>query len=137
MCHTTGVDGADQNPTTPPSTLMLGGWLTTICDSIPGDLMPSSDLLGHWACMWCTDIHVGKTPTSIKKLKFKLENVIETDYTHYTKEWHKQTMSILSCDPCHLGGVPRRQISTFFLCTEILRIMTSSFNIPSGMGLSV
>lgn len=102
-----------------------------------GVLMPLSGLLRAPAYIWCTDIHVGKTPMSIKKLKFKLENVIETNYTHYTKEWHKQTMSILSCDPCHLGGVPRRQISTFFLCTEILRTMTSSFNIPSGLGLSV
>lgn len=62
--------------------------------------------------------------------------MIETNYTHYTKKkWHKQTISILSCDPCHLSGVPRRQISTFFLCTEILRTMASSFDVPSGLGL--
>lgn len=47
-----------------------------------GVLMPLSGLLRAPAYMWYTDIHVGKTPMSIKK--FKLENVNQL-YTLYKR----------------------------------------------------
>jgi hypothetical protein len=33
---------------------------------VPKDLILSSDILGHKACTWYTDIHAGKTPIHIK-----------------------------------------------------------------------
>lgn len=33
------------------------------------NLMPSSDLFRYQAYMWCTDIHIYKTPLYINKLK--------------------------------------------------------------------
>ena len=41
-------------------------WLATICNSSSSCLMLSSDLCGHQACMWCTNIHVGKIFIRIK-----------------------------------------------------------------------
>lgn len=33
---------------------------------VPGDPMPSYGLCMYQACMWCTDMNVGKTPIHIK-----------------------------------------------------------------------
>ena len=38
--------------------------------SVPGDLMPSSDLQWHWALVWYTYIHASKTLTHIKQIIF-------------------------------------------------------------------
>ena len=44
---------------------------------VPGDLMLSSDLCGYQACMWCTDIHAGKTFTYMTKSSQVVLNAIQ------------------------------------------------------------
>ena len=45
-----------------PEDWLLTQKLTAICIApVPGDLVPSSDLLGHQAHMWYTAIHSSKT----------------------------------------------------------------------------
>lgn len=57
-------------------------WLTNICNSVSGDLIMVSGLLGDQTCMWYTDIHAGKTSIHIqneKKQKKKKKQLCQKD----------------------------------------------------------
>lgn len=43
------------------------GRLQLSATSVPEDLLPSSDLCTYYACVWCTNMHVGKSTIHIRQ----------------------------------------------------------------------
>lgn len=44
------------------------GGLQLSATSVPEDPLPSSGFCEHYACVWCTDMHVGKNTIHVKQL---------------------------------------------------------------------
>jgi hypothetical protein len=52
---------------------------------VPGDQMPSSDLLQHQACTWYTNIHTqAKHPNSYNKIKSQYKHTKTKNKTKHT-----------------------------------------------------